>query len=179
MNNSTLNDNRELYVWNINYLVNTNALTSPFMRMGPDSTWYMTYGRGADSMYFNLNASEQDYLEQCYNKYHNTTVAFDSSGNMYGGATNTDRVGDAYTSATSYTFYSRMRGSNYTGYSSHYGNGTNKRRLELSYNGSTGAYNIRRVEIPRIAVIGAGTRGSPAKIYMSYFDGNNNASVKS
>jgi hypothetical protein len=31
------------------------------------------------------------------------------------------------------------------------------------------------VEIPRIAVIGAGNTSSPAKIYMSYYDGNNNA----
>jgi hypothetical protein len=176
MNNSTLTDNRELYVWNINYLVNYKTLTNPFMRVDSQSRWYMTYGRGTDSMYFNFNAAEQAYLEQCYNKYHNTTAAFDSSGNIYGGATNTDRVSDGVNSATSFTFYSRTRGGMYTGYSSHYNEGSNKRRLELSYNGSTGQYNIRRVEIPRIAVIGAGSSASPARIYMSYFDGNNNAS---
>jgi hypothetical protein len=179
MNNSTLNDDRGLYLWNINYLVNSNVLTNPFMRMDSQSRWYMTYGLGTDSMYFNLNSAPQPYLEQCYNKYHNTTVAFDSSGNMYGGATNTDRITNEVGGATSFTFYSRARTTTsnaYSGSMAHYYNGTNKRHLELSYNGSTGVYNIRRVEIPRIAVTGAGTTSSPAKVYMSYFDANNTSS---
>jgi hypothetical protein len=175
MNNSILTDDRYLYVWNTGSLINNNNITNPFLRMDPSSNWYASYGNGTATMSFNKNSSELAYLEQCYNKFHNTTIAFDSSGNAYGGATNTDRVSDSVTGATSFTFYSRARGSVYTGTTSHYNNGTNKRRLELSYNGSTGQYNIRRVEIPRIAVTGAGTTASPAKIYMSYFDGNNNA----
>ncbi|WP_010263610.1 Ig-like domain-containing protein [Treponema primitia] len=181
MNNSTLTDNRELYVWNTGALVNRTDLTNPFMRMDAASAYYMSYGRGAESMYFNKGGTET-LFEQCFNKFHNTTVAFDTSGNYYGGATNTDRVNDAG-GATSFTFYSRAPGNFVTGANAHYdGNQNafvaatgvnNKRHLELSYNAATAQYRIDRVQIPRIAVIGEGTTSNPAKIYMSYFDGNN------
>ncbi|AEF86025.1 putative lipoprotein [Treponema primitia ZAS-2] len=173
LNNNTLTDDRNLYVWSIQPWINSTALSSPFMRMDSGSHVYMSYGRETDTMYFNKDRVELDLLEQCFNKYHNTTVASDSSGNMYGAATNTDRLTNVPDRATSFTFYSWGAGSQSLGRQSHYHAGTNKRRLELSYNGSTGIYDVERVQIPRIAVTGAGTPGDPAKIYMSYYDGNN------
>jgi hypothetical protein len=172
LNNNILTDDRYLYVWNTGALINQTNMTSPFMRMDNSSNIYISLGNGNMSMSFWKNNAFLSTLEQCYNKYHNTTVAFDSSGNMYGGATNTDRVNDTVGGATSFTFYSRTQGSSAMGTSGNYNTGTNRRHLELSYNGATGVYDINRVKIPRIAVRGAGTANDPAKIYLSYYDGN-------
>jgi hypothetical protein len=174
MNNSTLTDDRNLYVWNMGNLVSSKDLTSPFFRMDSASKWYASYGKGSKEFYMSKSGTETMY-ESNYNKYHNTTVAYDSSGNIYGGATNTDRISDSVSGATSYTFFNRAQGTNYNYSSGNMGNyigGTNRRRLELVYNSTTGVYDINRVKIPRIAV--TGTTAS-AKVYMSYYDSNHTA----
>jgi hypothetical protein len=172
MNNSTLTDDRNLYVWNTGNLINSNNLTNPFLRMDPASNWYASYGNGTMVFSMSKNGTVRQF-ESNYNKYHNTTVAFDSSGNIYGGATNTDRISDTVGGATSYTFFNRAPGSVTAGSTANYSNGTNKRRMELVYNSATGVYDINRVKIPRIAV--TGTTAS-AKVYMSYYDSNNTTS---
>ncbi|AEF85382.1 putative lipoprotein [Treponema primitia ZAS-2] len=171
VNNNILTDDRNLYVWNTADMISSADITSPFMRMDASSNWYMSYGQGVKQMRFNKNGTSA-LFESSYNKYHNTTVAIDSSQNYYGGGTNTDRIQDTITGATSFTFFSRAPGSMVGTDTGNYNTGTNKRRLELSLNTDTGIYNINRVKIPRIAIIGAGTSASPAKIYMSYYDSN-------
>jgi hypothetical protein len=138
--------------------------------MDSSSNWYASYGNGTMVFTMNKNGTGRQF-ESNYNKYHNTTVAYDSSGNIYGGATNTDRIGDYFSGATSFTFFNRAPGDYTTGSTANYHPGTNKRRLEIVYNSGTGVYDINRVKIPRIAVTGTTTS---AKVYMSYYDGNNN-----
>jgi hypothetical protein len=93
-------------VWDTGALIDKADLTNPFLRMDSASNWYASYGQGAMEFYLNKNGTAAMF-ESNFNKYHNTTVAFDSDGNYYGGATNTDRISN--TEATSYTFFNRGR----------------------------------------------------------------------
>ncbi|MBN2617635.1 MAG: hypothetical protein JXR64_04910 [Spirochaetales bacterium] len=171
LNNNTLTDDRNIYVWSFSTIVDSLTLTDPKFKMDNASNWYMTYGNNNSYMYFNKNGTLTE-LENCYNKYHNTEVAFDASGNIYGAATNTDRITNEVSGATSFTFFSRF----VPGNTWHYSTSSGKRRIELSYNDSTGIYNIDRVERPSMVAKGSGTDADPARIYMSYFDANNNTS---
>jgi hypothetical protein len=182
LNNNILTNDRNIYVWNTGQFLTTqtanavpvaaNNLTSPFMRMDSQGNTYVSAGGGTMSMVVYKNTLLQNILEQCYNKYHNTTVSYDSSGNFYAAGTNTDRITNETTGATSFAFFNRAQGNRWLGSGANYNDGTNKRRLELSYNGATGVYNINRVQIPRLAVTGNTTS---AKVHMSYYDGNNPA----
>ncbi|MBB6479517.1 Ig-like domain-containing protein [Spirochaeta isovalerica] len=171
LNNSTLNDDRYLYIWSFGALVNSNSIADPIMRMDDSSNYYMSYGANANRFYLNKNGTAQQY-DQTYNQFNNTMVAFDANGNIYGSTSNTDRIGDSVNGATSYTFYAKSPGSRATGNTAGYYNGTNKRRLELAYNSQTGVYNINRVEYPKMEIKGSGTDADPARVYMTYFDSN-------
>jgi hypothetical protein len=171
LNNSTLNDDRYLYIWSFGALVNSNSIADPIMRMDDSSNYYMSYGANANRFYLNKNGTAQQY-DQTYNQFNNTMVAFDANGNIYGSTSNTDRIGDSVNGATSYTFYAKSPGSRATGNTAGYYNGTNKRRLELAYNSITGVYDINRVEFPKMEIKGSGTDADPARVYMTYFDGN-------
>ncbi len=177
--NNRLTDDVELYIWGMDYFLKRTDITSPMMKMDASGNYYMSYGDGNVDFSMNKNGTSTK-LETCFNKYHNTNVAFDSDGNWYGVATNTDRVGTSKYYATSYTFFSREPGvvtdseNLYPGSSfvnqtyGHYSFGTNKRRLELSqYGGDSGTYNISRVQRPKITVSGD---TSEAKVYMAYYD---------
>lgn len=187
--NNRLTDDVYLWVWKTGAFDSTMSgkttnVTSPMMKFDTYGNYYISYGNGADLFAINKNGVSTD-LEICYNKYHNTNVAFDTSGNFYGVATNTDRVDVGRNDATSFTFFSRalgkmtegdgFSGKNNTwggdwnhGTRGNYYNGTNKRRLELSqYGGNNGNYNINRVQRPKLTVSGD---GSSAGVYMAYYD---------
>ena len=183
--NNRLDDDVKIYLWGTSVfdsVMNTYKanVTSPMMKFDPSGNYYISYGQGATLFAIDKNASDTT-LEMCYNKYHNTNVAYDSSGNIYGVATNTDRISTSRTSATSFTFFSRKLGimtevSAGTNNNNHnygnYSNGTNKRRLELSqYGGNNGTYNINRVQRPKLIVSGD---SSEAKVYMAYYDASAN-----
>lgn len=184
--NDRLNDDVGIYLWGTSVfdtVMNkyTTNVTSPMMKFDASGNYYLSYGQGSDL--FAIDKSGKDTtLESCFNKYHNTNVAFDTDGNFYGVATNTDRIGTSRIRATAYTFYSRELGvviensggyisigaDNNSGAYAGYANGTNKRRLELSqYGGDSGTYNINRVQRPKLTVSGNTTT---AKVYMSYYD---------
>ena len=166
-NNNRLTDDVELAVWELGNFVNTADITSPMMKMSASGDWYMSYGYGVPSMYVNKNGTTTQ-VDYSYNKFHNTNVAFDASGNIYAVATNTDRVGDT---SAKFSLYSRAVevGNSDTNYQ---GAWTGKSLLEYVYNGDTGIYNINRVQRPKIAV--SGTTAS-TKIFIGYYDSNNAA----
>ena len=169
-NNNRLNDDVEFVIWNMGKFVNSTNITSPMMKMDASSNWYMSYGNGVPSMYVNKNGTTTQ-VDYSYNMFQNTNVAFDSSGNIYAVATNTDRVNNKSARYVFYTGksndYSGTDSYNYT-YSDNY-----KHHLEQVYNGTTGVYDINRVQRPKMFITGARTTANPAKIYMSYFDANN------
>lgn len=166
-NNNRLTDDVELAVWELGNFVNTADITSPMMKMSTGSDWYMSYGYGVPSMYVNKNGitTQVDYS---YNKFHNTNVAFDASGNIYAVATNTDRVGN---NSAKFSLYSRTVSADDTD-TNYQGSWTGKSLLEYVYNGDTGIYNINRVQRPKIAVSG---KTESAKIFIGYYDSNNAA----
>ena len=189
--NNLLNDDVKIYLWTTGAFDTVMSghganVTSPMMKFDPSGNYYISYGQGAKLFAINKNSTDTT-LESCYNKYHNTNVAFDGSGNFYGVATDTDRIDTSTGGATSFTFFSRTLGygpynGNYYYSNSHnHGNytvGTDKRRLELSqYDGQnndtndTGTYNINRVQRPKLTVSGDGTE---AKVYMAYYDASAN-----
>ena len=181
--NNRLTDDIELWIWTTSAFdtkMNTTNITSPMMKMDNNGNYYISYGNGAITYSIDKNGTSTD-LEICYNKYHNTNVAFDSSGNFYGVGTNTDRAGDNINTQSSFTFFSRAVGRALTTNNNinandlftksgasraHYTAGSNKRRLELSQYGN-GAYNINRVQRPKLTVSGDGTA---ANVYMAYYD---------
>lgn len=166
-NNNRLTDDVELAVWELGNFVNTADITSPVMKMSASGDWYMSYGYGVPSMYVNKNGTTTQ-VDYSYNKFHNTNVAFDASGNIYAVATNTDRVGDT---SAKFSLYSRAVGADDTD-TNYQGSWTGKSLLEYVYNGDTGIYNINRVQRPKIAV--SGTTAS-TKIFIGYYDSNNAA----
>ena len=192
--NNRLTDDVELWVWTTSVFdnqMNTKAITSPMLKFDASGNYYISYGRGSNMFAIDKNGAKTD-LEVCYNKYHNTNVAFDSDGNFYGVGTNTDRVGTARVDATSFTFFSRALGKTIEhktndGYAvgssntyisnsgtarANYYNGTNKRRLELNqYGGDNGSYNINRVQRPKLIASG---NTSSATIYLAYYDASAN-----
>ena len=181
INNDTLTANRKLFVWVNKTVINNNFMESPQFVMDKGSNYYMSLGSlasgGAMRFYLvqnpNLSSSvssmKQDALtfEQCYSKYHNTAVAFDESGEIYGAATNTDKA----SGSTSFTFFSREKGDKWAGTGANYDTGTNKRRLENSENANRNVYDVNRVQIPKLTVRG---NASSTKVGLVYYDRNNN-----
>ena len=177
-NNDILTAKRKLFVWETKPIIDNNFMESPQFVMDKNSNYYMSYGvlavSGNLSFAMMKNATvtaaqmaSSHIIEQCYSKYQNTVIAYDEGGQMYGGASNTDRASNS----TSFTFFSREQGSNATGHNGNYNGGTNRRRLENNANTTRNVYDVNRVQIPKLAVRGG---SSDAKVALIYYDRNNN-----
>ncbi|MBM7023260.1 hypothetical protein [Treponema sp. Marseille-Q4523] len=177
-NNDILTVKRKLFVWETKPIIDNNFMESPQFVMDKNSNYYMSYGILAVSgdlsfaMMKNttvtaVQMASSHIIEQCYSKYQNTVIAYDEGGNMYGGASNTDRASNS----TSFTFFSRTRGTGATGHYGNYNGGTNRRRLENNANTTRNVYDVSRVQIPKLAVRGG---SSDAKVALIYYDRNNN-----
>ena len=174
--NKRLADDLKLSVWKVDEFDSSvqKDITSPMLKIAPDSKWYMSYGEGIPDMVVNKNGSKKK-VDQSYNKFHNTAVAYDAAGNIYAVATNTDRIGD---NSSKFSFYSRTSGTGiyfdsasnqHTGFraTSYQFSWTGKARLEKVFNQNI--YNINRVPRPKLAVTG---NAASTKVYISYFDAN-------
>ena len=177
-NNDILTVKRKLFVWETKPIIDNNFMESPQFVMDKNSNYYMSYGvlavSGDLSFAMMKNATvtaaqmaSSHIIEQCYSKYQNTVIAYDEGGNMYGGASNTDRAN----TSTSFTFFSREQGTGATGSYGNYNGGTNRRRLENNANKTRNVYDVSRVQIPKLAVRGG---SSDAKVALIYYDRNNN-----
>ena len=174
--NKRLADDLKLSVWKVDdfHASIQQDITSPMLKIALDSRWYMSYGEGIPYLIVNKNGTKKK-VDESYNKFHNTAVAYDGSGNIYALATNTDRVSNH---SAKFSFYSRdiaegrlqyNDGTYDSGFNdrSYQFNWTGKARLEKVFNRSV--YDINRVRRPKLVVSGT---TSEAKIYMSYFDAN-------
>ncbi|WP_315450818.1 hypothetical protein [uncultured Treponema sp.] len=162
--NKRLADDLKLSVWKVDAFHSSiqKDITSPMLKIAPDSKWYMSYGNGIPHMAVNKNGN-QTHVDKSFNKFHNTAVAFDSTGNIYAVGTNTDRIDN---SSAKFSFYSRAvsKSSSNSDYTEAW---TGKSRLEKVFN--QGIYNINRVPHPKLVVTGNTTL---TKVYISYFDAN-------
>ena len=164
--NKRLADDLKLSVWKVDGFHSSiqTDITSPMLKIAPDSKWYMSYGRGVPTMVVNKGGTETA-VDSSYNKFHNTAVAFDTAGNVYAVGTNTDRISE---SSAKFSFYSRAVPCPISAPDHNYQNKwTGKSRLETVSNGTV--YNINRVPRPKLSVTGNTTA---AKVYISYFDAN-------
>ena len=176
MNNDVLTANRKLFVWTMEPIINNNAMESPQFVMDKGSNYYLVYGNlrsigsGVSAMRLSTKitkngiATTSDTWEHCYSKFQNTMIGYDSNGNPYLGATDTDRA-TGISTGFSFCFQQPLDSSNYN-------LGKNKTRLENCENQLTNVYDVNRVRIPKIAVRGGGTTADPAKIALVYFDSN-------
>jgi hypothetical protein len=162
--NKRLTDDLKLSVWKVDAFHSSiqNDITSPMLKIAPDSQWYMSYGNGIPHMAVNKNGN-QTHVDKSFNKFHNTAVAFDSTGNIYAVGTNTDRIGD---DSAKFSFYSRAVPKS-TGNDDYTKAWKGKSRLETVSNGTV--YNINRVPRPKLVTTG---NTSSTKVYISYFDAN-------
>jgi len=175
LNNNILNDNRRLYVWNTGHLLNQKVIQSPFMRMAPDSTRYMSYGLydGDGHFYVRKNNDPSAHtaanqIEQWQNRYLNTTVAFDENGDWYAAASNMTGLNYPH-----FNFYARAAAGGNNG-----GPGINKRLLMRMAYGQN-QFDINRAKIPRIFAQNTdadkkGTDAKATRIFMSYYDSGSN-----
>ena len=183
INNDILNAKRKLFVWKMESIINNNAMESPQFVMDKNSKFYMSLGSlgGASPMKFfmlkdqrllngisDMNSSTYAY-ETTHSKFHNTVVAYDEAGNIYGGSTNTDKGGG---DTTSFNFVAKIKPDGLSNYSDGHG----KRRLEgsLNENRSGGEiYDVNRIQIPKVAIRGKGLDTDKARIALAYYDRNN------
>jgi len=164
--NKRLADDLKLSVWKVDAFHSSiqKDITSPMLKIAPDSQWYMSYGKGVPAMVVNKNGTEK-VIDYSYNKFHNTAVAFDSADNVYAVGTNTDRIGE---SSAKFSFYSRATPYAFSNPNHAYQHQwTGKSRLETVSNGTV--YNINRVPRPKLITTG---NTSSTKVYISYFDAN-------
>jgi hypothetical protein len=217
LNNNTLNDDRNLYVWNTGYLLNTRVTSDTYMRMDSNANRYLSYvtyeRSGSNASYTGAGTVNTGYgtatwgrfkvrknndeagpashgyaAESSANRYLNTTVAADESGNWYAGASN---ISSIYPNYYTFSFYARGM----TTYTGNDGNATrardgfsggwngdanglmnnNKRRLlEVSNGDVTDAYRVRNPRMMARSTNGtaAPTNNNATRLFMSYYDGN-------
>jgi len=181
LNNNMLTDDRKIYVWSTGNLVSeTVVMNNTYMRMRADNPgWHAVYNVYSGNKGLLRHATNNDdpvTREQDANRYLNTTVAVDQSGNWYAAASNMTSA------ATYYTFGLYLRGTvGGTGDRNSQSN-TNKRRLLTMRNPNTELVDADRVEIPRVFAqrttggVTAGnsdpTAANPTRILMTYFDPN-------
>ena len=179
VNNNNLTDNRNLYVWNTGYMLNTSNIQSPYMRMGNDASRYLSYGQ--------------------YSSTGNLKVIKDNNGLSAAGAP--PAIGNTGTGTVSYNtnrfFYTSIAitsGGEWAVASSNITSGQSD--FNIIYNAfGTGSSNSNggttnptvfrrrilglgddpfRVKFPRIAVQRtsntSGTVTYPARVLVSYFD---------
>lgn len=193
--NKRLTDDVKLSVWEVSDFKAgmSKGLTDPMLKIAADSKWYMSYGKGATDMIVNTNGTETK-IDQSYSMFHNTAVAYDTDGNIYAAATNTDRIEDW---SAKFSFYSRIPSTLTPAFPTpapqacdhvitiekfahglpKYKYGFGARSYQLSWKGKSrlekvfnqGQYNTNRVSRPKMAVAGDTAK---AEVYMSYFDAN-------
>ena len=175
--NKRLNDDVEVWIWNLGYFLTNTNITSPMMRMDKAGNYYMSYGSGIQNMYVNKNGTTQS-VDFSYNKFHNTNVTFDDNGRIHAVAMNTDRI---HNDSSRYVLYTPSGTNTFPGKvdsdsPSYAASSTTKRHLELAYSerkDNKALYNINRVKDSKLATY---TDGTTTYIAMAYYDDNNSIS---
>ena len=174
LNNNTLNDNRNLYLWQIGYLINDSLIEYPVMRIANDGRRRIAYTRYSGGGQINLKynstgtgAETTTTVESATNRYLNTALAVDTAGDWYIGIGNMTA-----TYANNYNIHARANSGN----ASHE-DGANKRHLlSLRYNpGSGNVDDANRVKNARISVrntngTSQATTTNRAQVVISYLD---------
>jgi hypothetical protein len=179
LNNDILTNRRYLYVWNTGSLLSDRLALSPFMRMNETATMFLSYGRAATAgsatgghMRVRVNNNETT-IDQHWNRFVNTTVAFDEAGSWYAAGSNLAATGNP-----SFSFYARG------GSTTTHGNNAVNRRVIFRLADAAGSIDADRAKIPRIFAqntngTSTGNNDFATRIFLSYFDqGSANKEVR-
>ena len=171
--NDRLTDDVDLWIWDMNYFLNETNITSPMLKMDKAGLYYMSYGRGIQNMYVNVNGTGTS-VDFSYNKFHNTNVAFDDNGSVFAVAMNTDRIhndSSRFVLYTPSTANGKVPTTVNSGTTSYVTSSNSKRHLELAYNQTNSQlYNINRVKDSKITTA---YKSGTTYIGLSYYDANN------
>ena len=161
LNNNTLTDDRNMYVWRVDAFHNYGTPTTefpyinPVMRMDSGSNWYMAYGGASTStgeLWTAKNSNTGNAAFTATNRVRHVSIAYDKAGNYY-------TIGSNQTAgSTEFKFAARFAG----------GTGTWR---EITAN--LPAAGGDRFQLPKIATYGGiatPTTTNPTKIFLSYFD---------
>ena len=170
INNDTLNDNRNVYVWGMNDVVDgVKTVRYPSFKIGKDSnqTYAFVYDYDGQRIRYNLNGTDSE-LDMSYSQWYATACAVDTSGNLYGGAQNGDTGGSGGNRYANYKFYafadSYTAGNYYDTVYGAYRSGGSSIRLENTVYNNT--FYAERVQNPKIVTFGSNT----TSIYTVYYD---------
>ncbi len=183
-NNNILTDDRKVNVWLFNNVVSATNIRFPSMRVGTDAGQTVGFVYDSGAQYVRMNVAGSDFqVDQSYTQWYDTAVAVDSNGYPYGFSMNGDSGGsgtqDGPGAAGGHAngeFYAwntaAAPGSNNTGNTAAYTNGTKKVAIENSYTTSpTTAFDSTRILNPKIATYA--TSATAVNVYMSYYDNIN------
>ncbi|MCR5723710.1 MAG: hypothetical protein K6G80_01335, partial [Treponema sp.] len=179
INNSTLNDDCNVYVWNIQLVVEDKGVRYPTMRVGADGTVGWAYGSGSAEVRMKLGDAEDYLVDTSYTQWYDTAVAVDNRGQIYGAAQNGDTGGsgtypseDSYRNKTNfklYAFTSAVAHSRrYSMNSGAYSSGGRSSALEnIEHDGVVYSQRIRN---PKIVAKSNGDVNLNSSVYIAYYD---------
>ncbi|MCL2880472.1 MAG: hypothetical protein FWF29_09525, partial [Treponema sp.] len=181
LNNNILTDDRNIYIWNTGYLLDSRTAQYPIMRMKDNSARYLIYAspNGSAQAFYVAANNTAVTVESSYNRYINTGFAIDEFGSWYAGVSN---ITAASIGVNYFTFHARSAsgaGGTTTAFAL---SGANKRRLVSLANNDSGAAIIdeNRVRFPRLSArntaadpgAAAGSNAFATRVFLSYYDGN-------
>ena len=180
LNNNKLTDDRKLFVWKFTDVVTDSAVRYPTMRVGKDSAQSVgfAYDSGAQAykMYLssNLSTSADFTSDYSFTQWYDTAVAVDRNGRIYGTSQNGDSGGSGgnqhyggnYANALFYAWNTKSSpGTNNDTVYSAYGDGSKKRAIESTHNGTY--FNGQRIRNPKLVT------GDNGDAYLVYYDSSN------
>jgi len=168
INNDILDDNRSVYVWGMNDVLDTTVKTIryPSFRIGKGTgqPYVFIYDNDGRTVRYNREGTDA-LLDTSYSQWYGTGCAVDTDGYVYASAQNGDSLSNNYANYKFYAFANYVRGnSSYTTTSGAYTGDRNSILLEWDYD--NGAFYAERVKNPKIAVLGS----NETKMYTTYFD---------
>ena len=179
LNNNKLTDNRKLFVWKFTNVVTDPGVRYPTMRVGKDNaqTVGFAYDSGAQAynMYLASDFSTSAHFTSdfSFTQWYDTAVAVDKNGRIYGASQNGDSGGTGdqtyggnYANGFFYAWNTKSEtGTNSSGSTSAYNQGTKKRAIESTHNGTY--FNGQRIRNPKLVT------GDDGDSYLVYYDSSN------
>lgn len=179
LNNDTLNDDRNIYVWSMNNVLDDTVKTIRYpsfkIGKGTGQPYAFVYDYDGRTVHYNLDGSDK-LLDTSYSQWYSTGCAVDTDGNIYGGAQNGDSLSNDYANYKFYAFANKTISSGwYTNTSGAYSdyaklnNGTpyGGSSVKLEWDYDNGDFYAERVKNPKIATsVGTSNTG----MYTVYFD---------
>ncbi|MBO7582598.1 MAG: hypothetical protein J6T20_02265 [Treponema sp.] len=169
INNDILTDERKVWVWGSNQVVDGTSIRYPTFKVGSNGDEVFSYDVGGTDTFLYKNGTEYK-VGSSFTQWYDTAVAVDESGNLYGLALNGDCASPGstnYSTCASMYFYPMVPGPinvwAYTKSGSNYTNFAEEGAFawENTSNGTT--YNPNRIQNPKLI-------SDNGSVYSVYYD---------